>query len=116
VLLTLCHNSRRISWRSTTKSYWKTIPRKSFVGFLLGVFFIFSTMGFVNDIMEMGRHPLLRLVLSVSLPGVFAMFYAGTGFVLRKQFWKAFVPAFVAQFVLMGVIGRLLPPYQQLYR
>lgn len=94
---------------SPTKSYWKTIPRKSFVGFLLGVFFIFSTMGFVNDIIEMGRQPILRFALTVLLSGVLAMFYAGTGFVLRKQFWKAFLPAFVLQFVVMNVLGSLLP-------
>lgn len=94
-------------------TYWNTIPRKSLVGFLVGVFFIFSTMGFLNDIMEMGRQPLLRFVLSVSLSGVFAMFYAGTGFALRGQFWKAFVPAFALQFVLMGLLARWLPSLPQ---
>jgi hypothetical protein len=96
-----------------SKSYWKTIPRTSFVGFLVGVFLLFSTTGFVNDIMEMGRQPLLRLVLSVTLSGSFATFYAGTGFVLRKRFWKAFFPAFVVQFVLMGFIGRWFPALPQ---
>jgi len=44
---------------SRAKSFWKAIPRTSFVGFLLGVFFIFSTMGLTTDIMEMGREPTL---------------------------------------------------------
>ena len=96
-----------------SRSYWKTIPYTSFIGFLLGVFLIFSTVGFANDIMEMGRQPLLRLVLSVALAGGFATFYAVTGFILRNKFWKAFVPGFVLQFVLMGALGRWLPSQPQ---
>jgi hypothetical protein len=62
---------------------------------LLGVLFIFSTVGFVSDIMEMGRQPALRFVLSVLLSGGFARFYAASGFVLRGRLWKALVPAFI---------------------
>ena len=98
---------------SSGKSYWKTIPRRSVVGFLLGVFFIFSTMGFLNDIMELGRQPLPRFVLTVLSSGAFAMFYAGTGFALRQRFWKAFVPAFVLQFVVMNCLGRTFPGLPQ---
>ena len=89
--------------------YWRTIPWKSRAGFLLGVFFIFSTVGFISDIMEMGRQPALRFVLSVLLSGGFAMFYAASGFVLRGRLWKAFVPAFILQFMLMYGLGRSLP-------
>src|SRR5260370_2826110 len=60
---------------SRAKSFWKTVPRTSFVGFLLGVFFIFSTMGLTTDIMEMGREPTLRFLFRVFLPGLFPMFY-----------------------------------------
>jgi hypothetical protein len=98
---------------SPTKSFWKTIPRTSLVGFLLGVFFIFSTMGLTTDIMEMGRQPTLRFVLGVLLSGIFAMFYAFTGFVLRKQFWKAFFPALAVHVALMYVLARLLPDLPQ---
>lgn len=95
------------------RSYWNTVPRNALAGFLLGVFFIFCTVGFLNDMMETGRQPLLRFVLSVSLSGAFAMFYAGTGFALRGQFWKVFVPAFALQFVLMGLLARWLPSLPQ---
>ncbi len=98
---------------SRAKSFWKTIPRTSLIGFLLGVFFIFSTMGFTNDIMEMGRQPTLRFELSVLLSGLFAAFYAFTGFALRKQFWKVFVPVFAMQWVLMYMLGRSLPDLPQ---
>jgi hypothetical protein len=98
---------------SPTKTYWKTIPAKSFIGFLLGVFFIFSPIGLINDILNLGSEPAARLVISSLLAGLFAAFYAGAGFVLRKRFWIAFVPAFVAQFVLMYFIGRLIPTLPQ---
>jgi hypothetical protein len=95
------------------KSFWKTIPRTSLIGFLLGVFFIFSTMGFTNDIMEMGRQPGLRFVLSVLLSGLFAAFYAFTGFALRQQFWKVFLPVFPVHVVLMYLLVRSLPDLPQ---
>ena len=38
-----------------SKPFWKTVPRTSLVTFLLGVFFIFSIIGFASDISEMGR-------------------------------------------------------------
>src|SRR5260370_19199484 len=88
---------------SPSKSFWKSIPRTSLVGFLLGVFFIFSTMGLTTDIMEMGREPALRFVLGVLLAGLFAMFYAFTGFGLRKHFWQALLPAFAVRLALLCV-------------
>jgi Stage II sporulation protein E (SpoIIE) len=98
---------------SQSRSLWKSIPRTSLAGFLLGVFFIFSTMGLTTDIMEMGRQPILRFVLGVLLSGLFAMFYAFTGFVLRKQFWKALFPALALHVALMYVLARSLPDLPQ---
>jgi hypothetical protein len=98
---------------SPTKSFWKTIPRTSLVGFLLGVFFIFSTMGLTADVIEMGRQPTPRFLLGVLLSGLFAMFYAFTGFALRKQFWKAFVPVLAVHLALMYMLARSLPDLPQ---
>jgi len=97
----------------TTRPFWRSFPRKSLIAFLLGVFFIFSTTGFANDIVNMGRQPTFRFVLAVLLSGVFAMSYAVSGFVLRKQFWKAFFPIFAVQFVLMILLGKLFPNLPQ---
>jgi hypothetical protein len=94
---------------STTKAYWKTVPRKSLVGFLLGVFLLFSTIGLASDIVELGRQPMLRFVLSVLLSGIFPVCYAFAGFALRKQFWKAVLPLFALHFVLMNVLANWLP-------
>jgi len=51
--------------------------------------------------------------LGVLLSGLFAMFYAFTGFVLRKQFWKAFVPVLAVHLVLMYMLARSLPDLPQ---
>jgi hypothetical protein len=91
------------------KSFWKTLPRTSSITFLLGVFFVFSIIGFASDISEMGRQPVLRLTLNVLISGIFPVFYAIAGFALRKKCWKAIVPLFAVHFVLINVIGNLLP-------
>lgn len=98
---------------SRSKSFWQSIPRSSLVGFLLGVFFIFGTIGLTTDIMDLGREPTPRFVLSVLVSGLFAMFYAFTGFELRGQFWKVFVPALAVHLVLMYVLARSFPDMPQ---
>ncbi len=93
----------------TTNSLWRTVPRKTLVISLTGVFFIFTTIGFANDIIGMGRQPTLRFVLAVLLIGGFAVCYAVTGTILRKQWWKAFFPIFAVQLILMSLLGNLFP-------
>jgi len=91
------------------RSVWKTIPLRARLVFLLGVFFIFSTIGFSNDISEMGHQPTARFILSVLIVGIFPMCYALSGFLLRKDFWKVSAPLFVVHFVLINVINQKLP-------
>jgi hypothetical protein len=98
---------------SPTKSFLTSAPRNALVAFLLGVFLIFSIVGLAGDIAEMGRAPTLRFVLSILISGVFPVFYAVTGFALRKQFWKALVPLFAVHLVLMNVLVRWLPARPQ---
>ncbi len=92
-----------------TRSFWKTIPLRARLVFLLGVFFIFSTIGFSNDISEMGHQPAARFILSVLVVGIFPMCYALSGFLLRKDFWKVSAPLFVVHFMLINVINQKLP-------
>jgi sigma-B regulation protein RsbU (phosphoserine phosphatase) len=94
---------------SRAKSFWETLPRGSFLLFLLGVFFLFSTVAFASDLAEMGRQPALRLALSTLISGLFAVSYAVAGFALRKQSWKAFLPLFAVHFALINVLPRILP-------
>lgn len=88
---------------------WQMAPRKTTVAFLFAVFFIFTTTGFANDIINMGNQPPLRFGVAVVLSGLFAVSYAATGITLRGRFWKAFLPLFALQFVIMGLVSRWLP-------
>jgi len=94
-----------------TVRFWKTIPLRSIVLFLLGVFFIFTTIGFVSDISMMGRQPPLRFALTVLVSGIFPLFYAISGVLLRGKFWKAAIPIFAVHFFLLNVIGNRLPTF-----
>jgi Stage II sporulation protein E (SpoIIE) len=90
-------------------SPWQTTPPKAVVVFLLAVFFVFTTFGFVADIMDMGRQAPLRYGVSVLLSGLFAVCYATTGITLKGKFWKGVLPLCVLQFVVMGLLGRYFP-------
>ena len=92
-----------------SRPFLKTIPRKSLAVFLLGVFCIFSTFGIASDILDMGREPVLHYILGVLLAGSFSIIYALCGFILRKDFWKAFLPIFAVHFILMNLLARALP-------
>ncbi|HKV64197.1 MAG TPA: PP2C family protein-serine/threonine phosphatase [Candidatus Acidoferrum sp.] len=94
---------------SGAKTYWKTIPLISRFVFLLGVFCIFSTFGIASDILDLGRESTLHFVLGVLLSGLFSTSYALSGFILRKQFWKAFLPLFALHFLLIFALGNWLP-------
>ena len=93
----------------TTTSYWRNMPVTSLVAFLLGVFLLFSTIGFASDIGDMGRQPPLRFLLSVLASGLFPVGYAFLGFTLRKQWWKGVAPLFVVHFFLMLLLANALP-------
>jgi len=58
---------------ASRKSYFDDPPGKSVVLFLLGVFFLFSTVGLATDMSEMGRQPTLRFVLSLLAISLFAI-------------------------------------------
>jgi hypothetical protein len=89
--------------------FWKTVPLRSSILFFVGVFFIFTAIGFASDITEMGRQTTLRLVIGTFITGIFPVFYALSGFLLRKHFWKAMAPIFVIQFVLMDILANTYP-------
>jgi hypothetical protein len=93
--------------------FWKTVPRTSLITFLLGVFFIFSIVGFASDISEMGRQPPLRLLLGTLISGLFPVGYAVGGFALRGKFWKALVPLFIAHFFSINLLVRTMPSLPQ---
>jgi hypothetical protein len=91
--------------------FWKTIPRRSYGLFLLGVFFIFSTTSLANDAANQGLQPIPRLILSIVVTSGFSVLYALTGFLFRKNFWKVFIPLFLIHFVLMNALINVYPNY-----
>jgi len=94
---------------SSATSYWRTVPRKSLAIFLLGVFFIFATVALAGDVSELGRQPLLRLVLSMFVTSFFCTCYAVAGFSLRGQWWKACAPIFVLHYATLYALNRWIP-------
>jgi len=90
-------------------SAWKTAPRWSIVVFLLAVFCVFASFGFIFDGMDLGRQPALRLALSGVIIGLFCVCYAASGIVLQKRFWIAAVPLFVLQNICMNLLYNWLP-------
>lgn len=107
-------NLSQNSGASADSSPWRNIPRRNVVVFLIAVFFTFATIGFVNDMINMGRQVEFKLAVNVVLSGLFAVAYAGAGIRLRGRFWWAFVPIFAAQFFTNGWIARWLPDAPQL--
>ena len=97
---------------------WRTVPRKTLVISLIGVFFIGSTIGFANDIIDMGRRSSLRSILDVLLIGGFAVAFAVTGTILRKRWWKAFFPLFAVEIILLNLVGhwRVVTIHEKLMR
>ena len=94
---------------SKSDGFLRRVPRRSRVIFLLGVFFIFSTIGLASDMSEMGRQPILRFVLSVFVISTFAVLYAVAGFSLRGNWWKAAVPLFIVHMVIVNVLNWWMP-------
>jgi Stage II sporulation protein E (SpoIIE) len=88
---------------------WLETPRRSIVIGLLSVFLFFTTIGFANDIIAMGRLPSVRYWLGTIICGLFAVFYAVGGVSLRGKWWKAAVPICVVQVAVMALLGRWFP-------
>ena len=93
---------------------WRETPRKSIVILLLSVFLFFTTIGFANDIIALGREPLGRFALGTLLCGSFAVLYAVVSISLRKNWWKAVLPIIVVQIMAMSLLGHRFPDLPQL--
>lgn len=92
---------------------WRETPRKSIVIVLLSVFLFFTTIGFANNIISMGREQTIKFVLAVVLSGLFAVIYAVVSVSLRKRWWKGALVIFVVQFVVMGFVAHRFPDRAQ---
>jgi hypothetical protein len=93
---------------------WRETPRKSIVILLLSVFLFFTTIGFANDIIALGREPLVRFALGTLLCGSFAVLYAVVSISLRQNWWKAVLPIIVVQIVSMSFLEHRFPDLPEL--
>jgi len=89
------------------RRYWKDVPLSSRLIGLLGVFFLFSSIGFTIDVVQLGRQPWPGLLLAVSLQGGFAILYAIAGTTRR---YKMLVVIFIAHQVTIQLIYHMIPP------
>ncbi len=92
-----------------TPNAWHTAPVKARIIFLLAVFFIFASIGFVSDVLDMGNARPERFALSILVFGGFAVCYAAGGVVLRHQFWKLLIPLLAVQVMCNMWLGRIFP-------
>jgi hypothetical protein len=90
-------------------SPWSGIPLRSKVVLLLAVFSVFAGIGFAADIAHLGRQPVPRLVATVLAIGLFAVGYTASGIILRRQFWKAYLPLFALQAFCMTLVTIKFP-------
>jgi hypothetical protein len=94
---------------SKSQPIWRTTPPRLIAIFLLAVFFLFASFGFVYDGTGMGRQSVLHFVLSVVLTGLFAMSFLVAGLYFRRRWWIGVLPLLVLQNVCMNLLGRWLP-------
>ncbi|MEI9969535.1 MAG: PP2C family protein-serine/threonine phosphatase [Terracidiphilus sp.] len=94
---------------SKSQPIWRTTPPRLISIFLLAVFFLFASFGFVYDGTGMGRQSVLHFVLSVVLTGLFAMAFLVAGLYFRHRWWIGVLPLLVLQNVCMNLLGRWLP-------
>jgi hypothetical protein len=98
------------------KGYLSTVPRRSLFIFLFGVFLLFGTVGLASDMTQLGRQPLLTFLVTTLTVSTFAVGYVIAGFTMRRQSWKAIVPIFIVQLVVMNALHRFLPSMSVLHQ
>jgi len=89
--------------------FLNTVPIKARIVFLIGIFFLFCTIGLAGDVADMGRQPITGFLLRTLLIAVFAMGYASAGTALRGESWKVMVPMFLVQFFLFNRLHTWFP-------
>lgn len=83
--------------RLFTRQFWHTVETKYYILFLLAVFFTFSSLGFVSDLLNNLEFSYSKLALSVFTTGLFS---AGYAFSATKNLWL--IPLFmIIQFLYM---------------
>ena len=94
---------------SKSQPIWRTTPPRIVTIFLLAVFFLFASFGFVYDASGMGRQSVLHLVLSVGVHRALCHRFPRGGPLFSPRWWIGVLPLLVVQNVCMNLLGRWLP-------
>jgi len=65
---------RSRSGRSLSYEYFRTVPLSRLFFLFLAVFCLFGMIGFLIDILQLGRKPLLEVLVRTLFTGVMAVF------------------------------------------
>jgi hypothetical protein len=82
------------------RAFWLSVPPRGHALILAAVFCLFSILGFISDILGLGRLPLPMLVLVATLSGALAVLFAAT--IMRSA--RFAVPAIAVYVTLLWLI------------
>jgi serine phosphatase RsbU (regulator of sigma subunit) len=105
-------NVRSALWvkRRDRAAFWNDVPTWARAAFLLAVFFSFSQMGFITDILSFGATSRWRLVAEVISGGVIAVLYAMCAFRGVRWFGLAAGVHVLSFFLVVRYVPAAQPP------
>jgi len=83
------------------KTFWKSLPTRSYLKLLIAIFFTLSTIGFIIDLWNAGQQPLWRLLVTIVY---FGLLSAGCAHVAIRRDWKIIPVLIVVQFSIMFLL------------
>jgi len=83
------------------KTFWKSLPTKSYLKLLLAIFFTLSTIGFIIDLFNAGQQPLWQLFVTIVYFGLLGV---GCAHIALRRDWKILPVLLIAQFSVMFLL------------
>jgi sigma-B regulation protein RsbU (phosphoserine phosphatase) len=100
---------RSAGLRLIEQRFWKEIPDGSLGSLYAGVFFSFSSLGFLLDMRDLGGRSVLELLVTSLLIGAMAVLYAYLGIRRPRGFFLAVPLQVVSLLLLRGAFPELAP-------
>jgi hypothetical protein len=86
----------------TRRAFWSSVPRRGLAEILAGAFFLFSAIGFLTDVLTIGRYPLPIVFAIAALSGATAVCLVLTSIRSLK-----FLPAALASYLVLAWVNGL---------
>jgi hypothetical protein len=86
----------------TRRAFWSSVPRRGLAEILAGAFFLFSAIGFLTDVLTIGRYPLPIVFAIAALSGATAVCLVLTSIRSLK-----FLPAALAFYLVLAWVNGL---------